>query len=552
MTAPEPNELPRDPHTVLAAWPDLHPQQVRDMPIKSAMSRVRRGLAALLGSFSLPWLLAALAFIIAFCAPGFTDPDFYWHLKTGELIARSGAIPATDPFSYTFGGKPWVAHEWLTELLFYWTVRAGGFDALRLLPAMAAAANFMLLYGIARRLTGKELTAVAATACFYIPLLMSITLRPQLFTFLFFSAYLLVLVDFKYFRSTRLLWLLPTLMLAWVNLHGAFMLGIALLVAFIAMECGNRWLFPVRHSRGSQRLGLLCMVTMATLAITLINPQGPRILLYPFETVAMEASRGLIAEWHSPNFHELQPRASLAGLVAWIIVTVYARRKPDLTELLLPLLLVVAALGSQRHLPLMATVLLVFFCAMLRHVRPTEILARSFAWRRRHPSTHGQQVTQAQAGMVHLLVLACMLLAALAGSFRTEREGETSKFVAHGAANYLLAHDISGRMLNDYDLGGYLIYRLWPSHKVFIDGRADLYGDDFLKAYFKFDRAGEGWEKTIDGQPIDIVVFARNTPVLQPLLVSGKFREAYSDEHHVVLLRDLPRFRTLLEHPERR
>ncbi len=522
------------------------------MPRKPAVSRLHRGLEAVLGSFSLAWLMASLAFIIAFCAPGFTDPDFYWHLKTGELIAQSGAIPTTDPFSYTFGGKPWVAHEWLTELLFYWTARAGGFDALRLLPAIAAAANFMLLYLIARRLAGKDLTAVVATACFYIPMLMSITLRPQLFTFLFFSAYLLVLVDFKYFRSTRLLWLLPVLMLAWVNLHGAFMLGIALLAAFIAMECGNRWLFPVRHSRGSQRLGLLFMVSVATLAVTLINPQGLRILLYPFETVAMEASRGLISEWHSPNFQELQPRASLACVIAWIVVTVYARRKPDLTEMLLPLLLVVAGLGAQRHLPLMAAVLLVFFCAMLRHVRPSEILARSLVWRHRSHATDGQQVTRAQAGVVHLLVLAGMVLAALAGTLRTEREGETSKFVAHGAANYLLAHDINGRMLNDYDLGGYLIYRLWPRHKVFIDGRADLYGDDFLKAYFKVDRAGEGWEKTIDGQPIDIVVFARDTPVRQLLLASGKFREAYSDAYHTILLRDLPRFRALLDHPEQR
>ncbi len=550
MTLPDPPELPRDQRSSLPTWPDLSLPHAQAMPRKPAASRLRRGLEAVPGSFSLPWLMASLAFIIAFCAPGFTDPDFYWHLKTGELIAQSGAIPTTDPFSYTFGGKPWVAHEWLSELLFYWTARAGGFDALRLLPAIAAAANFMLLYVIARRLAGKDLTAVVATACFYIPLLMSVTLRPQLFTFLFFSAYLLVLVDFKYFRSTRLLWLLPVLMLAWVNLHGAFMLGIALLAAFIAMECGNRWLFPVRHSRGSQRLGLLFMVSVATLTVTLINPQGLRILLYPFETVAMEASRGLISEWHSPNFQELQPRASLVCVIAWIVVTVYARRKPDLTEMLLPLLLVVAGLGSQRHLPLMAAVLLVFFCAMLRHVRPSEILARSLVWRHRSQATDGRQVTRAQAGVVHLLVLAGMVLAALAGILRTEREGETSKFVAHGAANYLLAHDISGRMLNDYDLGGYLIYRLWPRHKVFIDGRADLYGDDFLKAYFKVDRAGEGWEKTIDGQPIDFVVFARDTPVRQLLLASGKFREAYSDAYHTILLRDLPRFRALLDHPE--
>ncbi len=552
MTTPTQTGLSREQHSTLPAWTDTTQTCVPGLPHARTASLPRRWAGALLGSFTLPWLMAAIAFVIVFCAPGFTDPDFYWHLKTGELIAKSGAIPDADPYSFTYAGKPWVAHEWLTELLFYWTVQAGGFFALRFLPALAAAANFMLLYVIARRLTGKELVAAVATACFFIPLMPSFTLRPQIFSFLCFTTYLLVLFDFKYFRSTRLLWLLPVLMLAWVNLHGAFMLGIALLAAFIAAEWGNRWLFPVRHSRSSQRLGLLCLVTLATIAATALNPHGLRILLYPFETVAMEASKGMIAEWHSPDFHELLPRVSLAGIFAWLIASVYARRKPDLTEIALPLLLIVAGLSAWRHLPLMAIVLLTFFCAMLRHVRPSEILARTFSWRRHAAASQGKPITRAQAGAVHLLVFAGMVLAALAGAVKTQQEGETSKYLANGAASYLLARDISGHMLNDYDLGGYLIYRLWPTHKVFIDGRADLYGDDFLKAYFKVDKAGEGWEKTIDDHAIDIVVFARSAPVRQLLLASGKFREAYSDTYHTVLLRDLPRFKALLDHPVQR
>lgn len=553
MKITTPDDLPRHAAADHSAWAEQASDSAMRSPAsKAALLAVLQWPAVFMRKFSLPWLMAAIAFVIVTCAPGFTDPDFYWHLKTGELIAQSGAIPAVDPFSYTFAGKPWVTHEWLTELLFYWTAQAGGFTALRLLPALAAATAFMLLYATARRLAGNELVASLATACFFIAVIPSFTLRPQIFSFLCFATYLLVLVDFKYFRSTRLLWLLPTLMLVWVNLHGAFMLGIALLTAFIAAEWGNRWLFPVRHARSAPRLGLLCMVLLATIAATLLNPQGLRILLYPFETVAMEASKGMIAEWHSPDFHELLPRVSLVGIFAWFIATVYARRKPDLTELMLPLLLIVAGLSAWRHLPLMAMVLLIFFCAMARHVDPATVLARSFRWKRRTPSHTGKQVTRAQAGVVHLLALAGMVLIALAGGVKTQREGETSTYVAEGAARYLLANDIAGRMLNDYDLGGYLIYRLWPKQKVFIDGRADLYGDAFLKTYFTVDKAGEGWEKTLDGYGIDIIVFARNAPVVQLLIASGKFRQAYADAHHVVLLRELPRFKALLDHPVQR
>ncbi len=549
MTHPSPAGLPPEQHSVQAAWMAPPQPTMQASRLMRMLLPLRRWFTAALGSFTLPWMMAAIAFVIVYCAPGFTDPDFYWHLKTGELIAHTGNIPVTDPFSHTFAGKPWVAHEWLTELLLYAIELAGGFTALRLLPALAAAANFMLLYTIARRLSGNDLWAALATACFFIVLIPYFTLRPQIFTFLCFTTYLLVLVDFKYFRSTRLLWLMPVLMLAWVNLHGAFMLGLALQGAFIACEWGNRWLFPVRHSRSAQRLGLMVMVMLATITATLLNPQGLRILLYPFETIAMDVSKGMIAEWHSPDFHELLPRVSLVCIFAWICATVYARRKPDLTELLLPLLLIVAGLSAWRHLPLMAIVLLAFFCAMLRHVRPSEILARNF---RSHQRAHGdgeRQVTRAQAGLVHLLVLAGMVLAAQAGAVRTEREGETSRFVASGAASYVLNHQLGGNLLNDYDVGGYLIWRLWPTHKVFIDGRADVYGDDFLKAFFRLDKADEGWQQTIDGHAIDIVIYARHAPLRQLLLASGRFREAYADEHHVVLLRDIPRFKALLDQP---
>ncbi len=547
MTCPSPSGLPPEPPAAQSAWAERPQPTTQAYGLVQFLSPWLRWAHAALGSFTLPWMMAAIAFVIVYCSPGFTDPDFYWHLKTGELISQTGAIPVTDPFSYTVAGKSWVAHEWLTELLFYAIELTGGFTALRLLPALAAAANFMLLYAIARRLSGNELWAALATACCFIVLIPFFTLRPQIFTFLIFTTYLLVLVDFKYFRSARLLWLLPALMVVWVNLHGAFMLGLALPVAFIACEWGNRWLFPVRHSRSAQRLGLLGMTILATVVATLLNPQGLRILLYPFETVAMEASKGMIAEWHSPDFHELLPRVSLACIFAWFCATVFARRKPDLTELLLPLLLIAAGLSAWRHLPLMAIVLLTFFCAMLRHVRPSEILARRLRWHRREPAADERQVTRAQAGFVHLLVLAGVVVAALAGGVRIEREGETSTFVPSGAAGYVLSHQLSGNLLNDYDLGGYLIWRLWPTHKVFVDGRADVYGDDFLKASFRLNKADEGWQQIIDDHAIDIVIYARHAPLRQLLLASGQFREAYADEHHAVLLRDLPRFKALLD-----
>ena len=508
--------------------------------------------AVLLRRFTLPWLMAAIAFVLIHAAPGFRDSDFYWHLKAGELIAQTGSVPVSDPFSYTYAGRPWVAHEWLAELIFYWADATGGFDALRLLPASAAAATLLLMHAIVRRLTPNALSATLATAGFFIPLMPFFTLRPQIFTYVCFTLYLLVLLDFKYFRSCRLLWLLPVLMLGWVNLHGAYMIGIGLLIVFGLLEWMNRRAGASRFSGRSHRLDLFWIATGMTFAATLINPQGLRILAYPFELVSMEASRGIIEEWQSPSFHDLLPRLSLAGIFAWIATLAYARRKPDLTELLLPLLLIAAGLGALRHLPLMGIVLLPFFCVRLRHLRPPQALPLTMRSNQAVSTSPGQATTPAtvtptQAGAIHLLVLAMLLAIYQLDLLPVEREGRAMKRVPVGAVDYVVRNDINGHMLNDYDLGGYLIYRLSPGRKVFIDGRADLYGDKFLKAYLTTYTGGEGWQLMLERYGIDYLVLERDAPLRQMLLAQGDFKETYRDERHVVLLKDIPKFRHLIE-----
>ncbi len=536
------------------------------------LHRLRSLPASWPGLLTLRWLMASIAFLLVFAAPGFREADFYWHLKTGELIAQTGAVPAADPFSYTYAGRPWVAHEWLAQLIFYQLYALGGFDALRVLPATAAAVTLLLMHTIARRLAGSDRASALATIGFFMPLMPFFTLRPQIFTYVCFTTYLLVLVDFKYFRSVRRLWWLPLLMLVWVNLHGAFMLGIGLLVAFGASE----WLQGQRvQRRRAQPLGLYWGFALLTVAATVINPQGLRILIYPFELLGMEASRGLIEEWASPSFHDLLPRLVLAGMFAWIIAVAHARRRPDLTELLLPLMMIAAGLLSQRHLPLASIVLLAGFCVMWRRLRPlTRVMQTSASPSSTSaPSTRSapsglqsllmmlpsrltgrhaaesvtQPLSSAQTGTIHLLLLAALVAAFRIGWLPVEKEATAMQRVPVGAVDYLVRNGVHGRMLNDYDLGGYLIYRLWPERKVFIDGRADLYGDRFLKAYLTTYYGGEGWQQLPERYAIDYAVLARGAPLRQLLLASGDFRETYVDAQHVVLLRDVPRFRYLIE-----
>src|SRR5262249_9730021 len=92
-----------------------------------------------------------------------TDIDYWWHLRAGELIARTGAVPTTDPFSYTASGQPWVAHEWLWELGVYWLTQLGGFRLVLLTSALMVASTYVLLYRLIRQLGANQLVAGSLT-----------------------------------------------------------------------------------------------------------------------------------------------------------------------------------------------------------------------------------------------------------------------------------------------------------------------------------------------------------------------------------------------------
>ncbi len=497
--------------------------------------------------FTLPWLVASLLFMAKIYRPGFGDPDFYWHLKSGEYIAQTGVIPTSDPFSWTFLGKPWVAHEWLTEVVFHGLMRLGGFAAISLLVAILSVATFAQIYRLASRLSGSEMKgAVIASIC-AILILPFLVPRPQLFTFFFFVVYLDVLLDLKLSGSAKRLWLLPILMLLWVNLHGAFMIGLALLFSFIFLEWVEYRISGSLSPARSHKLRLLGLILALTVLATLVNPQGARIWLFPFELVSLEVSKGGIEEWKSPDFHQAWGKLYLVGIGAFITCIVYTKIRPGITEIVLAIAMLAAGLTSSRHLPLTA---LLLGALSAIYVRAIELPAGLSAWldrRRKVAKEKKQDVTPTVAGLINLAALAAIFALLQTGLVPTAPKPALEEQVPIGAVDYLQANHVTGRMFNSYGLGGYLIYRLSPEQKVFIDGRADMYGDEFLDNYRKIEHGQEVWREVIDKYPVDFAVIYRKSALRQLLVEEGSFKEVYKDEHHVILLKDQPKFRALIE-----
>lgn len=148
--------------------------------------------------------------------------------------------------------------------------------------------------------------------------------------------------------------------------------------------------------------------------------------------------------------------------------------------------------------------------------------------------------------MIHLAALLGMLAVFQTGVIPAASRPELNEHVPTGAAGYLEKNGIRGRMFNSYGLGGYLVFQLGSLQKVFIDGRADLFGDKFVLESVRMEGGREGWKETFDRHNIEFAVIYRKSPLRQLLLETGEFSETYRDTHHAVLLRKLPRFQALI------
>jgi len=198
----------------------------------------------------------------------------------------------------------WVNRGYCTSALFE-VVLYGVFTWLgplgvKLLTATLAMTTLGITYALLKRLAVSPSIAFALLLAAFIPFSPSISPRPQLVTYVFFTSFLYVLLSYKYFQTTRYLIALPLLMVVWVNAHGGYMLGLALTGLFVICEWANYWTHIERDKEQKQRLVRLTLVAIATTLASAINPGFLGHWLYPFQVMGLEATRS-IQEWQRPG-----------------------------------------------------------------------------------------------------------------------------------------------------------------------------------------------------------------------------------------------------------
>ena len=461
-------------------------------------------------------LFIAIFFValFTFATREISDPDFWWHLRTGQFIVETRAIPHADIFSFTNAGRPWVTHEWLAEVLIYALYALGGFPALILAFAALIALAFVVLYA---RMPGKPYVAAFAVLLAALTTAPTFGARPQMFTLLLASVFLYLL------DQRRALWLLPPLMILWVNLHSGYALGIVLIAVYL---CGDivedltlRSTFRVSHSR--------LLVFVLCVGAVLLNPNGAAMYVYPFETLTSRAMQAYIQEWFSPDFHqiEFQPFAWL--LLGTLVALALGGKRVTLTHAILLAGFGYAALRSARNIPFFALVAAPVLAEQVWHWLASRVAIP--------PARTSRAVSIVNGGILALVVLASA--ARVATVIANQPAVERAKYPT-AAVDFLQTRVVPASLYNAYGWGGYLIWRLYPQTRVFIDGRADVYGDVFIEeVYLKAYRGGAEWRAPLEQYAVRVVLIESGAPLAERLSGAVEWDKVYADHQAVIFVK---------------
>lgn len=468
-----------------------------------------------------------VAYAFLFASKPLSDPDFWFHLKTGEYILRTGLIPRTDLFSFTHYGRPWIAHGWLSGAIFHALYSRLGFSGLIFIFAMIAALAFWIIF---KRCNSHPFIAGGATLLGVWAVLPTIGVRPRVFTLLLSSIYLALLTRYARSGTGRAIWWLVPLMALWVNLHGGFFIGFLLIGLTIIGIPIDAWASGEKISSMWPRLRVLSLTLLGCLLTGLLNPYGASIYTSPIRVLLSPVYHQVIVDWVSPDFH--QP--NMLPLTFLILVTIAAmalspkRVRPS--ELLLFLTTLYATLKQQRNMAIFALVAAPLLAEYFHNWLVSTSFGRPFS----QPPSSDSSRRPVLLSLLLLLPLAAFGVK-LKSTVYAPPSQERSK-VPIKAVEYLKEKGITGNTFTDPNIwGGYLIWAL-PSNPVYIDGR-DVYPEEFVKEFVRIVQGASDWHAPFERYGVRIVIIEPGSTLARELQKASDWQMLYRDEMTIVFNR---------------
>ena len=454
-------------------------------------------------------LFIATYTLLGFAAQSFpiSDNSAFAHLRTGRLIADTGAIPRVDPYSATAAGHRWVVQSWLPEWTYGWLWRLGGLHLVVLEQAVLGAAIAFVIALLAR--AGSSLRTAAAAG---LALGVGIPLwapRPLLFGILGLAV-LILLVE----RRANPLWVLP-LVWVWVNSHGSFPLGVVWLTATVAGMAWDRGSLAAAWSE----LGRYVVAFVVGLGLAALNPLGPRLLAFPFTLGDKRSVFRLIVEWQSPDFQS-RPAIIALAFVGLCLVLLF-RARTCWQDVLPAAGFLVLALVALRNLPMLAVVL-------------APVMGRTL-------QAPGSSAAAVRDGDRRTPVFAGAIVAAIAvfGAGIWSRPALEVEGYPVAAVEWLSArgHIGTGRVAHQDVPGGYLILRYGTGARVFIDDRVDMYPLAVSRDYVSLLHGRPDALEVLRRHHIDVVLWQVGRPLEAILDATATWERTFEDERWVVFER---------------
>ena len=473
---------------------------------------------------SWPLLMGLVAFVcLAFSVskPLLGDPDTHWHITVGNWILQHHTVPRVDIYSYTFAGQPWIAKEWLSQVLLAGAYDIGGWGGVVVLAAAAVAATFALLL----RFLLRDLTPFPALLFTVAAFTLSSThflARPHVLAFpvmVWWVAGLVRAVEER--RAPKPILLIA--MLLWANLHGGFTLGFVL-----AGALGLDALIGARDATERRTLFVAwAKFGVATFLAACITPYGPESMLVTLRIFNLGDALSVISEWRSPNFQE-QPMQELLLLLA-IYLALSRGLKLPLIRLLIVIGLVHLFLRYARNAELLAMLAPLVIAPVLARQWPS--LPRVLA-----DGKFSALARPAGRGLVALCLGVTALLAVGLVRFGGVTAPEATTPLA--ALKFAREAGLKDHVFNHYGYGGFLIESGIPT---FIDGRGELFGGDFINRYVDaaFLRGkGTPLETILDEYKVEWTFLSKDMPANKLLARLPGWRRAYSDDEATIFVRD--------------
>jgi len=418
----------------------------------------------------------------------FRDSDTGWHILNGENILSTGTLPRVDTFSYTHGGQPWLAWEWMSDALLGAAHHLAGLSGVALLAGFAIA---LTAWGAARlslSLGGNLFFTAAAMVVLLQTTSIHWLARPHVFSWLF------ALVFLACAEHKRFLYALPVVACLWANMHGSFLLGPAILFAY----------------------GFFGPSLLALLA-TFINPYGWHLHEHIFTYLQTDYLMDHIAEFRSFSFHSAGAWSVELLLLISVLGTLALLKQRRFGPALLAVGLLHASMYSARHLPTTAVILLPLgVAALTREARSWPSLRQMLEY-----SDRVRIIDQKIWGVAPMILI---VLFAIVARDR-DLNFDAAKFPVR-AANFIPS---AGRVFTKDQWGGYLLYRFGGQRKVFIDGRSDFYGQGLLETYAEVADVKPGWQTVLKQYDVRVVLIPVDHALASALQLSPEWKRVYTD-----------------------